>query len=61
MITALALSVDQDVSLFNVGFYSVVGQRVAGAWLAWMITVGAIFSQIGLANGFVPDSFAPRA
>ena len=53
---ALALSIDQDVSNFNVGFYSTIARRVAGPWLADMITIGAIFSQVGLANGLLAIS-----
>ena len=36
---------------FNPGHYADLGKQASGQWLATMLTVAAIVSQIGLTNG----------
>ena len=47
---ALSLSIDKDLGHYTPGEFSYIGSIIAGRWLSVMITIGAIVSQVGLAN-----------
>ena len=48
---ALSISVDQNLADYEVGNFARIAETVAGQWLSVVITIGAIFSQLGLAIG----------
>jgi len=47
---AVSLSIDNNRTHYQVGYFNTLAEDLLGAWIGWAMTIGAVFSFIGLYN-----------